>query len=121
MTWQLVKKNICIGEELVTFCRVGHSLRLEVYLPVYVREKIYNFTQYKYVNVYREGSKLLFQFAKSPTSLHSRRVTQNCRFVIPWSEIKKYWNNGQKKMRAPIIIEKNDIIVDLRDLRDVDE
>jgi len=121
MTWQLVKKKVNISEELVTFCRIGYNRRLEVYLPVYVRERIYNFAQYKYVNVYREGSKLLFQFAKSPTSLHSRRVTQNCRFAIPWRELREYWNDGLKRMRVPVIIKKNDIIMDLKDLRNVDE
>jgi len=121
MTWRLVNKKTRIVEELVIFYKSESYFHgIDVYLPAFLRRRIHNFEQYKWVNIYREGSKFLFQFCKSSTSPHTRKVAGH-KFTLPWREFKNYWNNGLKRMGASATIEKNDIIVDLRDLRGVDE
>jgi len=120
MTWQLVKKGVPISEYIITLSRTGGKFHIDVYLPLFVRKKISDFEQYGWVNVYKEGSKFLFQFTKKPTSPHSRKVIGG-RFVLPWSVVKNYWNDGLLKMRLPVKIEKNDMLIDMKDLKNAEE
>jgi len=120
MGWVLLKKQHSIIDKVVLhkkFRRKGNKDPfILVYIPFLMRNKIKNFSKFKWVNVWVDKPKFLFQFSEKQTSIHSRKVKRSS-FVLPWKIVKDYWDSNNNTMYVKGEINKNDIIIDLRDMK----